>query len=190
MSLLQTFAISQPRNLDLKDIVMTGSDGKNRNLQIPVDKPTVIIILGVDCPISQKYIPVIEELRIAYLDKVEWIAVFPNYFSAEEVAAFRREYELRVTTFIDRDMNFIKRVNAHVTPEVFLIDSKSNLEYSGSIDDWFYELGRYRAKVSQEYLKNAIDDLLNGREIEKRSTEAIGCPIESPNTDHSIHRDH
>ncbi len=190
MTLLPLFADGQYRELDLRNITLADSEGKSEKLAIRPGKPVVFIILGVDCPISQKYIPGVEELRVKFLDKVDWIAIFPKYFSAEEVALFKKEYGLKIKSYIDQDMQLIKRLNAHVTPEVFLVDTDLIIKYSGAIDDWFYDLGRYRAKVTNQYLKNAIDSLIGGKEIEMSSATAIGCPIEITKSNKPAHTHH
>ncbi|MAE12983.1 hypothetical protein CMO92_00320, partial [Candidatus Woesearchaeota archaeon] len=62
---------------------------------------------------------------------------------------------------------------ALVTPDCFLFDSDSVLQYRGRIDDnW-----KHAADVCCENLKDAIKALLTGMEVPEPETQGIGCSI-------------
>ncbi|MCH7771893.1 MAG: thioredoxin family protein, partial [Bacteroidetes bacterium] len=63
------------------------------------------------------------------------------------------------------------------TPEILLFDSERKLIYSGKIDDNWQE----PEKVVNHYLRNAIDELLEGKEISVPETYSIGCTIKWKN---------
>lgn len=58
------------------------------------------------------------------------------------------------------------------TPEVFLFDNDNKLVYHGAVDD-----DKNEATVSQHFLKDALEALLAGQEIEHKETKSIGCSI-------------
>jgi peroxiredoxin len=67
---------------------------------------------------------------------------------------------------------------AKKTPHVYLLQKDASgakliVKYIGAIDDNV----RNGAAVKETFLSNAIDALLDGREIEKKETKAIGCSI-------------
>lgn len=191
IGLLPTLARSQHAESDWNKITVTSLDGRLTKLALSEKKITAFIILGVDCPISRKYIPAIEDIKNAYPDKLEWVAVFPSYFSIDEVTLFKEEYILKVPCYVDHEMALIRQLNASVTPEVFLIDQNFKLQYHGAIDDWFYDLGHYRTKITQRYLKDAIECLLNGNKIKNPAVKATGCPIPlSPSHQHDHRMQH
>ena len=50
--------------------------------------------------------------------------------------------------------------------------------YRGAIDNWFYELGRYRLEITDHYLIDAINASLDGKKPALTKTEALGCFIQ------------
>jgi thiol-disulfide isomerase/thioredoxin len=149
-------------------------------------KTYVIIFLGTDCPISQKYVSRIQSLKKSYEGKIEIIGVFPSTYSVKQVLEFKKEYGVSLKLFIDDQMLLVEKLKATVTPEVFLI-SENDLVYSGAIDNWFYDLGKYRTETTENYLQNAIDSLLQGKTPAIKKTEAIGCVIQTSHKQHHHH---
>ncbi|MDP8205615.1 MAG: thioredoxin family protein [Candidatus Electryonea clarkiae] len=59
------------------------------------------------------------------------------------------------------------------TPEAFLFDSNGKLVYHGAVDDNSEDA----SKVTENYLRDALEAVLNGEEIKNKETKAIGCSI-------------
>lgn len=146
----------------------------------------VVIFLGLECPISQKYMHRLNEMSEFYGDKVEWIAYIPEKRSPSEIKTFADEYAARFKIVADANLTHTKRLKATVTPEAFLIRGEKVL-YRGAIDNWFYELGRYRTETTEYYLRDALDAVVNGKEVMTAKTEAVGCFIQMPSEGHKHH---
>ena len=58
------------------------------------------------------------------------------------------------------------------TPHVFAFDGGRRLRYRGRIDD-----SKEAAKVTVHDLRNALDDLLAGKEVRVPDTKPFGCSI-------------
>lgn len=69
-------------------------------------------------------------------------------------------------------------LGATITPEAFVLNSKSEVLYSGKIDNWVNELGNKKLEVSEHYLKNALIAWRYGKPIDPKHTEPKGCLIE------------
>lgn len=139
--------------------------------------PTVFLLLGTDCPITQKYIPTIESLNKSFDVAVNFIGIFPGQYSSAEVEAFVKEYNVSFPCYVDHQMDVIGLLDATITPEAFLLSPSLVIVYAGAIDNWFYKLGSYRTKVTKHYLADAIRGHLAGSRISTARTKAIGCPI-------------
>ncbi|MBL7870025.1 MAG: hypothetical protein JNM78_00330 [Cyclobacteriaceae bacterium] len=140
----------------------------------------VAIFMAVDCPITQKYLNTIKEVANQYAGKsVQFVGYFPVGLSKKESMAFRDEYKIpkSIELIDDKKHEWTEMLNAKVTPEVFVIKNKQVL-YRGAIDNWFYELGRYRKKVTAHYLVDAIQASLNNEKPSITETEALGCFIQ------------
>ena len=59
------------------------------------------------------------------------------------------------------------------TPEVFLFNRKGELVYKGAIDDNPQDPGG----VKRTHLKEAINELTQGRPVSIKETRSIGCGI-------------
>ena len=64
------------------------------------------------------------------------------------------------------------------TPEVFAVDSQGKTFYKGAIDNWAPELGQHRAVITEHYLQDALNGLLQHKDLRIKQTEAVGCFIE------------
>lgn len=74
---------------------------------------------------------------------------------------------------VDATSDVARAFGATRTPEVFLFDGAGRLVYHGAIDDNSEDpLG-----VKEHYLKNAMQALASGEEVNPKQTKAIGCTI-------------
>ncbi|MEJ1241152.1 redoxin domain-containing protein [Chryseolinea sp. T2] len=137
----------------------------------------VYVFLGTDCPISQDYVGVLNEMTVRYKDRVTFMGFVPDTGRADEIKEFKDEYEVKFDLASDKNMSMIKSYNVHSTPEVVLLDNDNVVQYQGAIDNWYYSLGKHRQSPTENYLKDAIEGLLSGKAVEIRRTEVVGCII-------------
>ncbi len=77
---------------------------------------------------------------------------------------------------LDENSELALAFGATHTPDVFLFNSDMELVYKGAIDD----NAASAEEVEEPWLQNAIENLANGREINPKSTKALGCTIKFP----------
>jgi thiol-disulfide isomerase/thioredoxin len=147
-------------------------------------KPFALIFLAAECPISQKYAPILRGLQTQF-PQVKFIAIFTKWDKIEAINDFLKEYPLSeannisgITVLKDEKNNLIKKIDARITPEVFLFDKNSVLIYRGAIDNWFFALGQYRSQATEHYLADALQLFLKNEPVKIKQTNAIGCIIE------------
>lgn len=160
------------------------------NAQLP---DQIIIFMAVDCPITQKYMNTIKELALKYQsNKISVKGYFPAGLSKKKSKAFRTEYQVpEIIQFVDDKKHVITDTYAAtITPEVVLIDRNQKVIYQGAIDNWFFELGRYRLEITEHYLTDAIEAALNGQSPVVKRTEAIGCFIQGVSVKEMDHHQH
>jgi peroxiredoxin len=79
----------------------------------------------------------------------------------------------------DEDGSVARAFGATRTPEVFLFDAEKILRYHGAIDsDWEESEGR------EEYLREALEALLNQQKVRVPETKPIGCVIKPKSEGH------
>ncbi|MEQ8574110.1 MAG: hypothetical protein RIB63_08615 [Fulvivirga sp.] len=137
---------------------------------------TAYVFLAPDCPISLKYLHTLKEMDSIFRSKVEFIGLFPKTYSKNELEEFRREFNIDFDIVIDDNNTLIEEFNISVTPEVILVKA-GKVFYQGAIDNWFYALGKNRAKPTEYYLRDAINLTLADKRVKVAKTEAIGCII-------------
>jgi len=77
---------------------------------------------------------------------------------------------------LDEQAKLAEAFGATRTPDIFLFNSNMELVYTGAIDD----NAKSAEEVDQPYLKNAIQNLVAGKEIHPKTTKALGCTIKWP----------
>jgi hypothetical protein len=140
---------------------------------------TVTVFFGLDCPISQKYVPRLNELVKEY-SSFRWEFLIPTEVKKKEINTFRKEYEPGFALDVDPSMEKTMKLGVTVTPEVVVADAAGQVLYQGAIDNWFYELGRYRQFITEHHLTNALDAIAAGKPVPVTRTEPIGCLIQMP----------
>lgn len=138
---------------------------------------TAYVFMGLECPISQKYIPTLNEMANGQSD-LSLIGVFSGAVSDQEIAAFKAQFGVGFELVTDVHYTLADTYKASVTPEVFLVDASGELQYSGAIDNWFVSLGRNRLKPNEFYLLDALAALREGRKVDLNRTLPIGCFLE------------
>ena len=141
---------------------------------------TVIYFLSPECPLCINYTLSLRQLDEHFgNDSLEFYGIFSKeWYFPQEVDEFTRKYGLAFTMLFDSDKALAATLNATVTPEVFVLNSRSEIVYSGKIDNWVNDLGKKKLEVSDHYLENALNSYLQGKEIGPKHTEPIGCLIE------------
>jgi hypothetical protein len=74
---------------------------------------------------------------------------------------------------IDKGSEMANAFDARRTPENFLFSSDGKLVYHGAIDDNPSDADH----VTRRHLREAIDELLNGKEITVKTSRSVGCSI-------------
>jgi hypothetical protein len=79
----------------------------------------------------------------------------------------------------DVDGACVKALGVKRTPEVVVLDSERRIRYRGRIDDQ-HRLGGARASATRHDLKEAVSEILAGREVSVKETPVDGCLITIP----------
>jgi hypothetical protein len=137
----------------------------------------VAFFLSPTCMICRYYALEMRAVSAEYSDRgVEFIgyAVGP-LLNDSLVNSFRGEYKIPFPVRLDDEMH--RKLNATVTPEVFVIRNDSVM-YHGRIDDSFVRVGKQRAHVKNRELRSALEKILQGQQPEVSHVPAVGCIIE------------
>lgn len=161
-------------------VTVLNLDGRPENpLADTKAKAVVLIFVCVDCPVANRYAPVIERLYEAYRSKnVTFRLVYAD--PAEDTSKIRthlREYGYHVSAVRDPEHRLVKLARATKTPEAAVFTPGRKLAYRGRIDDRYTDYGKSRNAPSREDLREAIDAVLNGKPVPVAVTPVVGCYI-------------
>lgn len=141
-------------------------------------KAFVIVFTTLDCPVVQRYLPRIKELEAKYRDQsVQFLAL--NVGPKDkliEVAQQGLDFDLPFHIGKDFDGEAVAALGVQRTPEVVVLDGAGTLKYRGRIDSQ-YRLGGVKPDTGREDLKEAIEDVLAGRDVKVAETPVDGCRI-------------
>jgi peroxiredoxin len=168
------------------DFNLKNIDGKMISLKNYKEaKGFVVIFTCNHCPFAIAY-----EDRIISLDKkykalgYPVIAINPNNPAVQPKDSFElmleraKEKGFTFPYLFDEGQKIYPQYGATKTPHVYLLQKTNNgnqVKYIGAIDDNYNDASAVKVK----YLENAINSLLENKEIEVKTTKAIGCSIKA-----------
>jgi len=134
---------------------------------------SVFIFLNPECPICLKY-----QGSFSQYKNDSIIFVFPGKVSEKSVKSFIAYDSISPNNvIIDDNFGLTKNLSAKITPQV-VITNNGKIVYSGLIDDRFIALGASRPNASVNYIRNALNSLIQNDSVTIANTEAVGCFIE------------
>ena len=165
----------------LPDFNLTDVDGNNYSPKSFKDSKALIIIFSCNhCPYVKAYQGRIKAIQNDYKDKgISIVAINSNDEvnypddSFENMKIRAAEENFNFLYLRDEDQAVATAFDATHTPEIFVFDIERKLIYHGKIDDNWQE----PEKVVNHYLRNALDEYLEGNEISVPETFSIGCTI-------------
>ncbi len=160
---------------------LNGTDGKSYSLSSFDDKQIVVLIFMANrCPTARVYSDRLKSIQADYEQRgVQLVGINSDnqyFFSLEALSKMVEVAEERALNFPylkDEDQTVAKKYGALVTLHAFVLDRERNLRYRGKVDD-----SRDPSKVTTNDLRNALDALLEGREVRTPETRPFACSIE------------
>jgi thiol-disulfide isomerase/thioredoxin len=140
-------------------------------------KPVVLIFVRTDCPISNRYAPLIQRMSAQYETKVALWLVYPSRTtSGEKIRQHERDYGYKLPALRDPQHALVTQAQVQVTPEAAVFDAKHHLLYHGRIDDLYQDFGRARPAATTHELDDAIRAALSGK-TPPPNAPGVGCYI-------------
>ena len=134
----------------------------------------VLMFISTQCPVSNAYDDRMVQLYKDYTGKgVAFIGINANkQESLDEIKNHAKEHGFEFPILKDWNNSIADRLNASVTPEIFVLDRNFKILYDGRIDD-----SRRESEVKSQDLRNSLDAVLAGKEAAAKETKAFGCSI-------------
>ena len=159
---------------------LPGVDGRKYTLDSFKDKQVLVVIFSCNhCPYVKAYEDRMVSIQRDYAGKgVQFVVINSNDDKAypddsfPEMVKRAREKGFNFPYVRDESQKVVEAYGGVCTPHVFAFDGGRRLRYRGRIDD-----SKEAAKVTVHDLRNALDDLLAGKEVRVPDTKPFGCSI-------------
>jgi len=168
------------------DFSLKNVDGKMVSLKdIKNAKGYIVVFTCNHCPYAQAY----EDRIVALNNKYKAlgypvVAINPNNPEKEKADSFAnmqqraKDKKFSFPYLLDDGQKIFPQYGATKTPHVYVLQktTKGNVvKYIGAIDDNYEDA----KAVKQKYVENAVDALLNNKDVTVKETKAIGCSIKA-----------
>ncbi len=156
--------------------------GKNMSLdELKSDKATVIMFICNHCPYVKHVQKGLVELANDYIPKgVSFIAINSNDVenypddSPENMKKVAERLGYPFSFLFDESQEVAKAYDATCTPDFFIFDKDLNCVYRGQMDESRPGNGK---PVTGEDIREALEDILDGKSISDQQIPSIGCNI-------------
>lgn len=160
---------------------LLGVDGKMYSMSSFDDRKVLVIIFMANrCTTNLAYTERIEAIQSDYRDQgVQIVAINSDNAdllpteSYQEMIRVAHERGYPFPYLKDEDQTVAKDYGAILTLHAFLLDQDRKLRYRGRIDD-----SPRLAFITTSDLRNALDDVLDGRTVRVAETSPFGCAID------------
>lgn len=136
----------------------------------------VLAFLGNHCPVVQAYEDRIIDFVNDYKDKsVKFIGVSVNDLDTDRLPAIKNYIQDKGSNYVygyDESQKIGREYGATNTPQFFVFDKDRVIQYMGAMDDSMNE-----SRVTQTYLRDAVDALLAGESVAVKETRPVGCGV-------------
>ena len=148
----------------------------------PYNDKDVLVIMFIcnHCPYVKAVTGRLTALQEKFAGRgVQFIAINSNdpesypEDSFENMKEFAEENNFNFPYLVDETQDIARKYDAQCTPDIYVYDKSRVLKYRGRIDDNWKE----EEKVTSNELSDAIELLLEGKEIDFKQIPSIGCSI-------------
>ncbi len=165
------------------DFNLKSVDGKMISLSDKSDKGAIVIFSCNTCPYVVAYEDRMAELHNKYAPKgYPVISINSNDSKVSPGDSFEK-MKKRATDknfpfpyVYDESQEVIKAYGGMRTPHVYILHKEGNnhiVKYIGAIDNNYQNA----SAVTEKYVEDAMDAILNGKPVANQTTKAIGCTI-------------
>lgn len=163
------------------DFFLNGTDGKHHSLETYQHKPILAIVFMCNhCPYVVAYLDRLIALQEKFAEKgVQFIGINPNdeiRYPTDSLLHMKelvQEKGLNFPYLRDEFQKVAQMYHAERTPQVFVFDQERKLRYTGGIDNNYKDA----AAATERPLEDALNALVEGREVEKPEAHFIGCSV-------------
>ena len=161
------------------DFELEDTEGASHSLAAEGERPTAIVFTCNHCPYALAWHDRILEVAREYERRARVLLISPNdaqRYPRDSYDAMQQRVRddggWPAPYLYDETQEVARAYGAKTTPDVFVVDSGGKLRYRGAPDADYDDPGQ-----NAEWLRGALDAVLNGADPEPAETKPVGCSI-------------
>ncbi|MDC3028112.1 thioredoxin family protein [Pseudomonadota bacterium] len=162
------------------NLLDTVSGNSFSSTELDEAKPSLIMFICNHCPYVIHYHDEIKRLAGDYAEILNMVAISSNDIEnypqdgPDKMRELWEDLGLSFPYLFDSTQEIAKKYKAECTPEFYLFDHLQQLVYRGRLDESSPNSG---IEPTGEDLRDAIDNLIIGKEINSNQLPSMGCNI-------------
>ncbi len=142
-------------------------------------KAIVLVFMGTDCPVGNLYVPRLNELDREFRKKgVVFLGINSNaHETPKDVAKYVAEHGIEFPALKDPGNKVADAALVERTCETIVLDGFARIRYRGAIDDQYVQ-GKGKDAADHNYLRDALNNLLENKPVAVAATKVAGCLID------------
>lgn len=180
VSLSAAFALGIGDKAPSTAVKMKSVDGREITIKDAAgEKGTLVVFSCNHCPYVKSWQERIAAIGNDALSRSVGVIVInsndPTSYAEDgydEMKTRAQQLGFKFPYVVDATSDVARTFGATRTPESFLFTKDGTLVYHGAIDD-----AQKAADVEQNYLKDAIDAVVAGKDVAVKETKSVGCSI-------------
>ena len=167
-------------NLEKFNLLNTVSGDDFSSSELDEKKPSLIMFICNHCPYVIHYHDEIKRLANDFDNTINMVAISSNDVQEypqdgpDKMRELWVDLGLSFPYLFDSTQEIAKKYKAECTPEFYLFDNCERLVYRGRLDESSPNSG---IEVSGQDLRDAINNLISGKEINSNQLPSMGCNI-------------
>lgn len=136
-------------------------------------KALVVAFLSATCPCSNSHVEELRSLSEKYRD-FQFVGIHSNANESRELSiAYFKKIQFPFPVIQDEKFQYADQLKANKTPHAFILDVEGQVLFQGGVTD-----SNKIESSSRKYLREALEDLQNGRQVKTASVRTLGCVID------------
>jgi peroxiredoxin len=160
---------------------LLGTDGRRHGFATVADRDALVLIFSSNrCPTAKAYAERMNALQRDFGPRgVQVLAINANDPHLQPDESYPRMVERAAEDgyafpyLVDEGQSVARAYGAICTFHVFVLDRRRRLRYQGRFDD-----SRLPGRVTRDDLRNALEDVLAGRDVAIPTTRPFGCSLD------------
>ena len=180
MALTYSSMLELGSSLEEFNLIDTFSGNNFSSSKLDEAKPSLIMFICNHCPYVIHYHDEIKRLAGDYAEILNMVAISSNDIEnypqdgPDKMRELWEDLGLSFPYLFDSTQEIAKKYKAECTPEFYLFDHSKQLVYRGRLDESSPNSG---IEPTGEDLRDAIDNLISGKEINSNQLPSMGCNI-------------